>query len=86
MAVGCKTRRLPDHKDPPFLKAKAYHSEFKPDVATLILEVTRSWTAYIRKGHQPQPTNWKTDKCNDYLLSHPIPTLEKVDLEFCTQN
>ena len=31
MAVGCNTRQLPDHKDPLFLKAKAYHSEIKPD-------------------------------------------------------
>ena len=33
-------------------------------------------------GRRPCPTNWKIDKCNDYLLSHPIPTLEKADLEF----
>ena len=82
MAVGCNTRQLPDHKDPPFLNAKAYHSEIKPDAATLKLEVTRHWMAYIRKGHQPHPTNWKIDICNDYLLSHPIPTSEKADLEF----
>ena len=40
MAVGCKTSQLPDHKDPPFLKAKVYHSEIKPDAATLKLKVT----------------------------------------------
>ena len=50
MAVGCNTRELPDHKDPPFSKAKAYHSEIKPDAATLKLEVTRHWTVSIRKG------------------------------------
>ena len=82
MAVGCNTRELPDHKDPPFSKAKAYHSEIKPDAATLKLGVTRCWTVYIRKGHRPHPTNWKINKCNDYLLSHPIPTSEKADLEF----
>ena len=68
--------------DPPFSKAKAYHSEIKPDAATLKLEVTRCWMAYIRKGCRPCPTNWKIDKCNDYLLSHPIPTSEKADLNF----
>ena len=82
MAVGCNTRELPDHKDPPFSKAKAYHSEIKPDAATLKLKVTRCWMVYIGKGHQPHPTNWNIDKCNDYLLSHPIPTSEKADLEF----
>ena len=51
------------------------------DAATLKLNVTRHWRAYIRKGCQPHPTNWKINKCNDYLLSHPIPTLEKADLE-----
>ena len=38
---GCHTRNLPDHKDPPFSKSKAYHSEVKPDSATLKLEVVR---------------------------------------------
>ena len=82
MAVGCKTRQLPDHKAPPFSKAKVYNSEIKPDAATLKLEVTRCWMAYIRKGCQLGPTNWKIDKCNDYLLSHPIPTSEIANLEF----
>ena len=81
MAVGCNTRQLPDHKDPLFLQAKAYHSEIKPHAATLKLKVTRHWMAYIRKGHQPCPTNWKIDKCNDFLLIHPIPTSEKADLD-----
>ena len=81
MAVGCNTRGLPDHKGPPFLKAKEYHSEIKPDAAALKLEVTRHWMACIGKGHQPCTTNWKIDKCDDYLLSHPIPTSEKADLE-----
>ena len=64
------------------MKAKAYHSEIKPDGATLKLKVTRHWMAYIGKGCRPCPTNWKIDKCNDNLLSHPIPTSEKADLEF----
>ena len=51
MAVGCNTRKLPDHKDPPFSKAKAYHSEFKPDAATLKLKVTRHWMV-----HQKRPS------------------------------
>ena len=51
MAVGYNTRQLPDHKDPLFSKAKAYHSEIKPDAATLKLKVTRHWTVYIGKGH-----------------------------------
>ena len=48
MAVGCNSRALSDHKDPPFLKAKAYHSEIIPDAATLELNVTRCWMVYIR--------------------------------------
>ena len=80
--ASCNTRELPDHKDPPFWKAKAYHSEIKPDAATLKLKVTRCWMVYIRKGCQPRPMNGKIDKCNDYLLSHPIPMSEKADLEF----
>ena len=63
-----------------FCKAKAYHSKVKPDAATLKLEVTRCWNAYI--CHQPRPSNWKIDKCIKYLMSHPIPTLEKKDLDF----
>ena len=39
MAIGCHTHNLPDHNDPPFSKSKAYHSEVKPDSATLKLEV-----------------------------------------------
>ena len=82
MAVGCNSRELPDHKDPPFSKAKAYHSEVKPDAATLKLEVTWRYQAYIHKGHQPCPSNWKIDKCIEYLMSNPIPTSEKRDLDF----
>ena len=41
MAIGCHSHNLPDHKDPPFSKSKAYHSEVKPDSATLKLEVVR---------------------------------------------
>ena len=82
MAVGCNSRELPDHKDPPFSKAKAYRSEVKPDTATLKLEVTQQYQAYIHKGHQPLPSNWKMDKCIEYLMSNPIPTSEKRDLDF----
>ena len=84
MAVGCNSCDFPDHKDPLFSKVKAYHSEVKPDAATLKLEVTRCWNAYICKGHQPCPSNWKIDKCIKYLMSHPIPTLEKRDLDYLT--
>ena len=84
MAVGCNSRELPDHKDPPFSKSKAYHSEVKPDAATLKLEVTRRYQAYIRKGRQPRPMNWKIDKCIEYLMSNPIPTSEKKELGFLT--
>ena len=82
VAVGCNSRELPDHKDPPFSKSKAYHSEVKPDAATLKLDVTRQYQAYIRKGRQPRPTNWKIDKCIEYLMSNPVPTSEKRDLDF----
>ena len=81
MAVGCNSRELPDHKDPPFSKSKVYHSEVKPDAATLKLEVTWQYQAYIQKGRQPRPTNWKIDKCIEYLMSNPIPTSEKRDLD-----
>ena len=84
MAVGCNSRNLPDHQDPPFCKVKAYHSKVKLDVATLKLEATRCWNAYIHRGHQPCPSNWKIDKRIEYLMSHPIPTLEKRDLDFLT--
>ena len=40
MAIGCHTRNLPSHKDPPFSKSKVYHREMKPDAATLKLEIT----------------------------------------------
>ena len=41
MAIGCNSMDLPDHKEPPFSRLKTYHSEIKPDSATLKLEVTR---------------------------------------------
>ena len=82
MAIGCTTCDLPDHKDAPFSKAKTYHSEVKPDAATLKLEVTRQWKAYFFTCHQPCPSNWKIDKCTDYLMSRPIPTSEAADLDF----
>ena len=40
MAIGCNTRNLPSDKDPPFSKSKVYHTEIKPDAATLKLEIT----------------------------------------------
>ena len=82
MAIGCNSCELPDHKDPPFSKAKGYHSEVKPDAATLKLEVTWWYQAYICKGCQPRPSNWKMDKCIEYLMSNPIRTSEKRDLDF----
>ena len=82
MAIGCHTRNLPDHKDPPFSKLKAYHSEVKPDSVTLKLEVVQQWKAYTPTGHQPRPSNWKIDKFIDYLMSNPIPTLEEADLDW----
>ena len=64
------------------LLCMSYHSEVQPDPATLKLEVTRQWKAYCSTGHQPCPSNWKIDKCHDYLTSHPIPTSEKADFDF----
>ena len=81
MVVGCSSHEFPDHKDPPFSKSKAYHSEVKPD-ATLKLEVKWHWKVYFSTTHQPCTTNWKIDKCHEYLLSHPIPMWEKADLDF----
>ena len=54
MVVGCSSREFPDHKDPPFSKSKAYHSEVKPDTATLKLEVKWHWKVYFSTTHQPQ--------------------------------
>ena len=50
MGIGCHTRNFPDHKDLPFSKSKAYHSEVKPDSAALKLEVVRRWKAYTPTG------------------------------------
>ena len=86
IAIGCHTRNLLDHKDPPFSKSQAYHSKVKPDAATLKLEVARRWKGYTPTGHQPHPSNWKIDKCIDYLMSNPIPTLVKADLARDTTN
>ena len=82
MVVSYSSRDFPDHKDPPFSKSKAYHSEVKPDAATLKLEVKWHWKVYFSTTCQPCPTNWKIYKCHKYLLSHPIPTFEKADLDF----
>ena len=86
MAIACNSHELPDHKDPPFSKAKAYHSEVKPDAATLKLEVTQRYQAYICKGHQPCPSNWKIDKCIEYLMSNPIPMSQKGTWIFYSLN
>ena len=82
MAIGCHSRDVLDHKEPPFSQSKVYHSEVKPDVSTLKLEVTRRWKAYMKLGRQPRPSNWKIDKCIEYLLENPIPTTEVHDLDW----
>ena len=82
MAIGCHTCNLLDHKDLPFSKLKAYHSEVKPDSATLKLEVVQQCKAYTPTGRQPRPSNSKIDKCINYLMSNPIPTSEEADLDW----
>ena len=82
MAIGCHSRDVPDHKGPPFSQSKVYHSEVKPDATTLKLEVTRPWKAYMKSGRQPRPSNWKIDKCIEYLLENPIPRSEVYDLDW----
>ena len=82
MAIGCHSRDIPDHKEPPFSQSKVYHSEVKPDASTLKLEVTRCWKAYKTSGRQPRPSNWKIDKCIEYLMENPIPTTEIHDLDW----
>ena len=82
MVVSCSSREFPDHKDPPFLKSKCYQSKVKPDTATLKLEVKWHWKAYFSTTRQPHPTNWKIDKCHEYLPSHPIPISKKAYLDF----
>ena len=82
MAIGCNSRNLPSDKDPPFSKSKVYHTEIKPDAATLKLEITRRWKAYHFSGRQPRPANWKIEKCNQFLMANPIPPSEKFDLDW----
>ena len=82
MVIGCHSRDVPDHKEPPFSQSKVYHSEVKLDVSTLKLEVTQCWKAYMKSGRQPRPSNWKIDKCIEYLLENPIPTTEVHDLDW----
>ena len=82
MAIGCHSRDIPDHKEPPFSQSKVYHSEVKPDASTLKLEVTRRWKAYKTSGRQPRPSNWKIDKCIEYLMENSIPTTEIHDLDW----
>ena len=36
----------------------------------------------MKSGRQPRPSNWKIDKCIEYLLENPIPTLEVHDLDW----
>ena len=40
MVIGCHSRDILDHKEPPFSQSKVYHSEVKPDASTLKHEVT----------------------------------------------
>ena len=82
MAIGCHSRDILDHKEPPFSQSKVYHSEVKLDASTLKLEVTRRWKAYMKSGRQPRPSNWKIDKCIKYLMENPIPTAEIHDLDW----
>ena len=70
MAIGCNSMDLPDHKEPPFSRSKTYHSEIKPDSATLNLEVTRWWKAYKTSCRQPHPANWKMEKAVEYLMNN----------------
>ena len=79
MDIGCNSMDLPDHKERPFSKSKTYHSEIKPDAATLKLEVTRRWKAYKTSCRQPCPANWKMEKAVEYLMNNPIPPSEVVD-------
>ena len=79
MAIGCNSMDQPDHKEPPFSRSKTYHSEIKPDSATLKLEVTRRWKAYKTSCRQPRPANWKMEKAVEYLMNNPIPPSEVLD-------
>ena len=82
MAIACHMRNLPSHKDPPFSKSKVYHTEIKPDAATLKLEITRHWKAYHYRSRQPHPANWRIEKCIDFLMASPIPSSEEFDLDW----
>ena len=82
MAIGCHSQDIPDHKEPPFSHSKVYHSEVKPDVSTLKLEVTQCWKAHKTSGRQPRPSNRKIDKCIEYLMENPIPTTEIHNLDW----
>ena len=79
MAIGCNLMDLPDHKEPAFSQSETYHSEIKPDSATLKLEVTRRWKAYKTSCRQPRPANWKMEKAVEYLMNNPIPPSEVLD-------
>ena len=79
MAIACNSMGVPDHKEPPFSRSKTYHSENKPDTATLKLEVTRPWKAYKMSCRQLHPANWKMEKAVEYLMNYRIPPSEVLD-------
>ena len=82
MAIGCHLRNLPSHKDPPFSKSKVYHTEIKPDAATLKLEITQQWKAYHYSSRQPCPANWRIEKFINFLMADPILLSEEFDLDW----
>ena len=36
----------------------------------------------MKSGRQPRPSNWKIDKCIEYLLENPISTSEVYNLDW----
>ena len=76
--LDANTRNLPSNKDPPFSKSKVYHTEIKPDAATLKLEITQHWKAYHCSGRQPRPANWKIKKCNQFFNGKPHPIIRGI--------
>ena len=46
--------------------------------------VHASWydLPFRKSGRQPRASNWKIDKCIDYLMENPIPTSEVFDLDW----
>ena len=80
MAIGCHSRDILDHKEPPFSQSKVYHAEVKLDASTLNLNL--KLPAYMKSGRQPRPLNWKIDKCIKYLMENPISTTEIHGLDW----